>query len=208
LNETALPMVGSKHQPLHEEGRDAGCVQEAGMRRVPEGTVVRGVHPQADGTPIQGGEETERVREAMNEPRNIFGLEPLTKQKIWDWLCSKPTKWTNGGLLVLITLAMLWAIFVGQIQGKDYGYQQGYSAGKTVGETLGYCRGLEDGRNECVIRPWWNDIWGGASPCARVNNPPEKEAMNFSAFLDWAGKVELPPVGWALLILLVLVILK
>ena len=63
-----------KHQPLHKEGRDAGCVQEAGMRRIPERAAMRGVHSEADRTPIQGGEETERVREAMIDELLVFAV--------------------------------------------------------------------------------------------------------------------------------------
>jgi len=139
----------------------------------------------------------------MNE-RNLFGLGPVDKQRVWSWLCSKPQKWTNGGLLVLIALAMLVATFWGLMLGHDEGIQKGYSEGKADGELLGYYKGLDEGTQRCPVEVWWDDAWGENNHIEIA----EQEQMNFSSFLNWAGKVELPPMGWALLILLVLVIVK
>jgi len=70
------------------------------------------------------------------------------------------------------------------------GLYLGFSMGKDEGLQVGYSSGF-------------------AAACPEPASITEdSQPMTFSAFLDWAGQVELPPMGWALLVLLVLVIVK
>jgi hypothetical protein len=70
-----------------------------------------------------------------------------------------------------------------------------------LGVMFGYSSGKQDGYNSGFME-------GNSLSCPTLSLPSSETPMNFSAFLDWAGKVELPPIGWALLILLALVIIK
>lgn len=89
----------------------------------------------------------------------------------------------NGHTFLVICLILVGAFWIGSALGHDDGYR--------IGHNVGY----SEGKNEvCPLMP--------------TLSPSEETPMNFSSFLDWAGKVELPPIGWALLIFLAVVMLK
>lgn len=82
-----------------------------------------------------------------------------------------------------------WGVFAALFLFAFAAFVCGYSSGKLDG----YHSGFLAGQNEA---------------CPAPNISEDSTPMNFSAFLDWAGEVELPPIEWAFLILLVLVILR